>query len=191
MRKTIMLIILLICAVVLLSGCLSLEKMSVFYDIDKNQTINITLEFINIHSDEDNDAEKKTEMADFYKTYIKSSEEMSSIWCLQDSKTILTKKTDYKCNAIITGKTNNLLGSLYPLTEDSTFEIRQNKDTFSVKIDSCTISAEEMPAEISIRYNGKIVSHNANTFDKQDNKMTWFGEKMKETGISFVLEIDE
>ena len=191
MKKNTILIFLLLSSIIFLSGCLNLEKMSVFYDIDKNQKTSVRLEFAGIHSDKKSDAENKKEMAGFYKDYIQSGEELASIWCLQKHKTILTEKTDYKCNAVVTGETKNLLGSIYPLTEDSAFEIKETKNTFSVKIDSCKISEDNMPAEVSIRYQGKILSHNANTFDKQDNKMAWFGEKMKETGISFVLEIDE
>ena len=183
------LIILLLSSIIILSGCLSLEKMSVFYDIDGNQKTSIRLEFAGIHSDEESDAENKKEMADFYKDYIQSGEEMASVWCLQKHKTILTEKTDYKCNAVVTGETKNFLGSIYPLTENSAYEIKQNANTFSVKIDSCKISENDMPAEVSIRYQGKILSHNANSFDKEDNRMTWFGEKMKETGIIFVIAI--
>ena len=191
MKKNVVLIMLLMCTGIFLSGCLNLDTISIFYDIDKNLKGRMELKFLGMHSDEETEAEKKKEMASFYNDFISGGEDIASTWCLQDVKTELVDKTDFKCNAIITGEINNLPGSIYPITENSTFEIKKTNKIFSVKIASCKISEEDAPTEVSIRYNGKILSHNAHLFDETNNTMTWSGKNMEKTGISFVLEIDE
>ncbi len=191
MKKNIVFMILFMCANLFLSGCLTLEKMSILYDINKNLTGRVELSFIGIHSDEETEAEKKNEMTDLYNSYVDDGKDMASIYCLDDVKTELTDKTDFKCNAIVTGKIKTFLGSIYPLTDDSVYEIKKDNKQLSVKIDSCNISDEDMPVEVSIRFKGKILSHNAHLFDEKNNKMTWSGQKMNETGISFVLAIEK
>ncbi|MCK5099829.1 MAG: hypothetical protein KAR45_17085, partial [Desulfobacteraceae bacterium] len=126
-----------------------------------------------------------------FNDYINSGREMADSWCLENGKTELTDKTDFKCNAIITGEIKNFPGSIYPIADGSDFEIKKNNKTFSVKIASCKISGEDAPAEVSIKYSGKILSHNAHKFDEKNNMMTWSGENMEKTGISFVLEVEE
>jgi len=189
--KNVMIMMLTMYVGLFFSGCLNLEKMSIRYDIDKDLAGQMVLKFIGINSDEETEAEKKKEMSDFYDKYIKDGKEQAEIWCLKNGKTELTDKTDLKCNATVTGEIWNIMGSLYPITEKSDFEIKKNSKTFSVEIASCKISEEDLPVEVSIKYAGKILSHNANEFDKKNNLMTWSGKKMEQTGIRFVLEVNE
>lgn len=191
MKKNVMIMMLVMCAGIIFSGCLNLEKMSLRYDINKDLTGQMVLKFIGINSDEETEAEQKKEMSDFYDKYIKDGKGQAEIWCLKNVKTELTEKTDLKCNATVTGEIWNILCSIYPITEKSDYEIQKNSKTFSVEIASCNISEEDLPVDVSIKYAGKILSHNANEYDKKNNVMTWYGTKMEKTGIRFVLEVNE
>lgn len=191
MKKNILFMMLFMYAGIFLSGCLSIDKISIFYDINKNLTGNMELKFSGLHSDEEAEADKKKEMVNFYNDYINDGKKMADSWCITNGKIVLIDKTDFRCNAIISGEIKNFPGSIYPITENSNFDIKKDNKTFSVKIDSCKIYDKSAPVEVSVKYNGKILSNNAHHFDEKNNIMTWSGEKMEKTGINFVLEVEE
>jgi hypothetical protein len=129
-------------------------------------------------------------MAEFYqKVHQEMGKEQALRWGIEDAKVLFTNKTELRCDATLQGKIHNLGRSLAPLTEEYDFEIKKVNKIFSVKILTGKATEKDLVYNISIKYKGTIVSHNAHRFDKKQNLMTWTGNKLDETGIQFVLNL--
>jgi len=147
--------------------------------------------YCGIHSDEtDADAQRK-EMSEFSEDLANLAGEHAFMWGIPEKEMGFENKTDLRCDVIIKGKIENFLRSLAPLMDGGVYEIERTKNSFSCSIHSSEMMVDDMGFVVAIAYSGKIVSHNAHSFDDQNQVMKWFGAKMGDSGIQFKVQIEK
>src|SRR5690349_2522781 len=100
-------------------GCVDADKIAIRFDLDRDLSGTLSLEFMGIQSRKDGAENQKKEMAEFYETsYREDASRISEEWGMRNVNTVLTNKTDLKCDGKISGDFGNLVRSLAPLLDE-------------------------------------------------------------------------
>lgn len=176
-----------------LTGCIDADKINIRFDINRDLTGTVTMEFLGLRSSAETPAEQKTEMLKFYESeYRDDAARMAQEWSLKNSRTEFTNRTDRRCDGKLVGDIDDLLKSLTPLVGEhgATYEIKRvaNKFYFTTR---GGWDEKDGNITLSVAYAGKILEQNALKYDAGAHLMQWNLGKLSESGIHFVLELDE
>lgn len=171
-------------------GCVDAEKINVRLDIDRELQGKVTLEFLGIHSTAGKPEEQKAEMQKFVDSdYKENAERIVREWSLKDAQTELTNKTDSKCDGKIVGEIDTLIKTLSPLVDErgATYEIKRDATRFYFTA-RVPPDPNASSIDLTITYPGKIVEHNAQSYNEAAHLMQWNLGKINAAGIHFVLD---
>lgn len=186
MMKKFRMAIFLLLMTAMATGCLELDGYAMHYDLDKNMRGKLTLIFYGVHSSGVN---KEKEYREFVQGgYIKEGKSMAKDFGLHKTAIRLTNTTATKTDAQVVGYFSKFIAALIPMTEDGDYELKMSNKKLSVRLFANLKKAKNEIATISIRYHGKIVSHNAHHYDGKLNMMVWNMKKIGKAGIVFVLD---
>lgn len=178
---------------VLLSGCLDVERFVIRYNINRDLQGTVALEFVGIHSSSEKPSEQKEEMREFYEAgYQEEAARMEREWSIVNAKAELSQKTDLRCDGKLSGEMEDLLRSLGPLLQEqgAEYEVRRGVDRFSFTARGGW-DANDDNIVLVIRYEGKILEHNAPKYNESLHEMEWNLGRLDESGIHFVLAVKE
>jgi len=187
--KRILALLLLVVAFAFL-GCVDADKIAIRFDLQKDLSGTLSLEFLGIQSSKDGVENQKKEMAEFYETsYHEDAARISEEWGMRNVNTVLTNKTDLHCDGKISGDFGNLVRSLAPLLDEreATYKIDRDGNRFAFTVGGIA-NNEKNDIVLSIHYPGTILENNAQKYDRDQHTMEWNFQKLDDSGIHFVLE---
>lgn len=188
MRKKISALLLILAFTYL--GCVDADKITIRFDLQRDLFGTLSLDFTGVQSRKDGIENQKKEMSEFYEAgYKEDSARMAEEWGMRNVNTVLTNKTDLKCDGKITGDFGNLVRSLTPLLDehDATYEIHRDGNRFAFTVQGVADN-EKNDIAFLIHYEGKILENNAQKYDAEKHIMEWNFQKLDPEGIHFVLE---
>ncbi|HSP07044.1 MAG TPA: hypothetical protein VLR94_07690 [Acidobacteriota bacterium] len=191
MRKILTLAVL--AALLITTGCVDADRFIIRYDIDRNLRGTVTLEFLGIHSPGEKPEEQQQEMKEFYDGgYREEAAGMEKDWSLSEAHTEITNKTPLRCDAKLTGEIEDLVKSLAPLVREggTAYEIKRHAHRFSFTARGGW-SENDKNLSLIITYAGKIVEQNAQKYDEAAHRMEWNLGELTDSGIHFVLEVED
>lgn len=156
-----------------LTGCLDIEKTDVVIDVNTNLSGSVMYNFSNIHSTEKNGEEKKAEMARFYEEEPGQTMRNFSKYGFTDVKARLFNQTPLRCDATLSAKFRHLTSSLFTLEfVDKHRNYQISRQGTRLKMRFWTNIGFDNNT-LTIRYEGKVISHNADSYDKQTRHLVW------------------
>ncbi len=190
--------VLLAILIFIIYGCLDIKDYSLKYDLKEN--FSGTIEFYNevisyAETDKELEADKE-EVYEYIDKFPELKKKFEKEFGIEDAKIEILDETESKWNISITGKYNNLLMAIPFLYEEGTdFDINKNASVISIRIipevPKKSFSGESPLITFYLKYEGKIIKHNAHQFDQEQNQMMWNLYKLSKEGIYFVLETNK
>ncbi|MCK5715078.1 MAG: hypothetical protein KAH64_03880 [Nitrosomonadaceae bacterium] len=190
--RRIKLIILLVTSSIFLSGCFDVDKIVIDYDVKEDLSGKASFTYYGVKSTDPSVEKQKEELNQFIETDIPNMVEDShtpTIGLKNKSYTILNK-TETTCDVQCTGNFDNFLEALPFSSGEIKPKIERDESKVSViLIDNITMEEkQEIEVTLSIKYDGKIIEHNAHNLDKETNTMFWNITELKDQNISFVIK---
>jgi hypothetical protein len=110
---------------------------------------------------------------------------------LKDVAGMLYNRTPLSCDAVLTGKFENLLTVLpfvIPLDKADAYEVVRRDHRLSVRISAGEFS-KDAGEYLSITYDREILAHNAHSYDSESHTIKWNLKEAAKEGIYFVLQL--
>lgn len=177
----------LILALLPLCACLDVEKSAIRYDIEKDLSGTLTVDFYGIHSSESVPEKRDKEMEEFLQGgYLEDADHIAEEWAISQAKASLSNKTAQSCDGQVTGSFSNLVKSLAPFLESNTnYEISKDSKRLRVVIHP----SREEGMTLVVVYAGEILETNAPKVDRKSGRMEWDLSKVDESGVQFTLSL--
>lgn len=180
-------------SILVMSGCVDADRIHIRFDINPNLKGTATLDFLGIHSTKEKLEEQKSEMRLYLESeYREDASHFERGWSLGNVRTEFSNKTELKCDGRLVGEIDDLIKSLSPLLQEAetTYEIKQDAKRFYFTARGGWDKQDDNIL-FSIHYSGKIVENNAQKYDESAHLMEWNFGKLDESGVHFVLELEE
>jgi hypothetical protein len=160
------------------SGCLSLDKMTMVYDIQPDMSGSVEVYASRVRSEETLAADQKAEMAELYaelespKGLQNFEQEMATSMPGYHSWSLaVLNKTDMSCDLHIRGQFDNFFDS--PIVDASALQYESEGGKVAVRLKTQELKDGDLPILFTIRYRGPVLEHNAMQVEPQTMALIW------------------